>query len=213
MQQHQLHPEANGGLLHFLGLDFCRRIVRVDEGADNGSLRPHLVQEFEPLGLQRGTDHADAGNVGLGPIRLATRPVLTGSAAVMNTIGMVEGAALAARPGSLPPAAMIKATWRFTSSAARAGNRSYRPSAQRYSIGTFWPSTYPASFRPCRVAAVRVFWSAGDPLPRNPPTGIADGCARTASGDETARPPTRAINSRRFIRSPRRRGRAACLAH
>ena len=34
----------------------------------------------------------------------------------MNTIGMVEVAALAARPGSLPPAAMIKATWRFTSS-------------------------------------------------------------------------------------------------
>src|SRR5262249_49341455 len=31
-------------------------------------------------------------------------------------------------------------TWRRTRSAACVGNRSYRPSAQRYSIVTFWPS-------------------------------------------------------------------------
>lgn len=72
-----------------------------------------------------------------GRLRLAMMPVVTGSAAVINTIGMVEVAALAARPGSLPPAAMIRATWRFTSSAASPGNRSYRPSAQRYSIVRF----------------------------------------------------------------------------
>src|ERR1019366_10478510 len=58
-----------------------------------------------------------------GRLRLVTSPVLTGSAAVMKTIGMVDVAALAARPGSLPPAAMTKATCRLTSSAARPGNR------------------------------------------------------------------------------------------
>ena len=59
-----------------------------------------------------------------GRLRLVTRPVLTGSAAVMKTMGMVDVAALAARPGSLPPAAMITETLRLTRSAASAGNRS-----------------------------------------------------------------------------------------
>src|SRR5262245_53532463 len=36
------------------------------------------------------------------------------------------------------------------SSAARAGSRLFWPSAQRYSTSTFLPSTYPASFSPCR---------------------------------------------------------------
>src|SRR5262245_37525273 len=40
------------------------------------------------------------------------------------------------------------------------------------------------------------------------PTGIADCCARTASGHAAAVPSSSVMNARRFIRSPRRRGRA-----
>ncbi len=43
---------------------------------------------------------------------------------------------------------------------------------------------------------------------RNPITGIAGCCARAASGHATAAPPRSVMNSRRFIRSPRRRARA-----
>src|SRR5262245_15758713 len=52
------------------------------------------------------------------------------------------------------------------------------------------------------LAAGRVFG------PRNPTVGTFAGCcARAASGHAAAAPPSNEINSRRFIRSPRRRGR------
>src|SRR5262245_23623652 len=54
---------------------------------------------------------------------------------------------------------------------------------------------------------------SADALLRNPITGIAGCCARAASGHVAAAPPSRPMNSRRFIfaviRSPRRRWRAA----
>jgi hypothetical protein len=43
-------------------------------------------------------------------------------------------------------------------------------------------------------------------MPRNPITGIAGCCARVASGHVAAVAPNIVMNSRRFIRSPRRRG-------
>ena len=53
---------------------------------------------------------------------------------------------------------------------------------------------------------------SGDVASRNPITGIAGCCARAASGHAAAAPPSSVMNSRRFIRSPRRRGRAASAA-
>ena len=53
---------------------------------------------------------------------------------------------------------------------------------------------------------------SGDLGLRNPITGIAGCCARAASGHAAAAPPSSVMNSRRFIRSPRRRGRAASAA-
>src|SRR5262249_11740855 len=41
------------------------------------------------------------------------------------------------------------------------------------------------------------------------PTTCSPCCARTATGHPAAAPPSSVMNSRRFIRSPRRRGRAA----
>src|SRR5262249_7246251 len=73
-----------------------------------------------------------------GLFMLATRPICTGSAEVVNTMGGVVIAAFSAStPGVL---ATITATCRPTSSSAISGTRSYFPSAQRYSTATFWPS-------------------------------------------------------------------------
>ena len=54
--------------------------------------------------------------------------------------------------------------------------------------------------------------SSSDRPLKNPITGIAGCCARAASGQAAAAPPSSVMNSRRFIRSPRRRGRAASAA-
>jgi hypothetical protein len=73
-------------------------------------------------------------------LRLATSPASTGSVDNTNTIGIVLVAALAASVAGVPPVT-ITFTPRRTRSAAIAGSRSFWPSAQRYSMATFRPST------------------------------------------------------------------------
>src|SRR5262249_56669616 len=65
-----------------------------------------------------------------GRARLATRPIRTGSSALRKRIGIVVVAALAAKATPGPPLATSTATLRPTRSAASAGNRSTRLSAQ-----------------------------------------------------------------------------------
>src|SRR5207249_7043082 len=107
-----------------------------------------------------------------GWLRLATRPVWTGSVPIKNTIGIVLVAAWAARGETVAPLATITATCLPTSSAANAGSRSYCASALRYSIVTFCPSTKPDSFSPAWNSAERLVVEAADPLSRTPITGI-----------------------------------------
>src|SRR6516162_4606339 len=64
---------------------------------------------------------------------------------------------------------------------------------------TLWPSTKPISPNPLRKAATRFAESSGDLLPRNPITGIDDCCARAASGQIAAEPPSSVMKSRRRI--------------
>ena len=59
-----------------------------------------------------------------GLLRLATRPVATGSAPMWKTIGMDDVAAFAASAGGTEPLVTMTATLRATNSAANAGNRS-----------------------------------------------------------------------------------------
>jgi hypothetical protein len=70
-------------------------------------------------------------------------------------MGIVIVAALAAIAEGLPPVAAITVTWRRTRSAASAGNRSFRPSAQRYAASAttrsrreFMKAPVPASSAP-----------------------------------------------------------------
>ena len=69
------------------------------------------------------------------------------------TIGMLLVAFFAASAAD-PAGATIRSTLSRTSSAARAGSRSIFPSAHRYSMIRFWPSTQPS----CRNARKKA-WS------------------------------------------------------
>src|SRR6516225_8205086 len=133
-----------------------------------------------------------------GRLRLETSPAAIGSPPVTKTTGIVAVAALAASAGGVPPTAAITATLRETRSASSVGNRPYSPSAQRYSNATLRPSTKPVSRKPWWNARKRPAFKSSDSLPRNPITGMAVGCARTATG-QAAAPPSPAMNSRRLM--------------
>src|SRR6516165_2763974 len=69
-------------------------------------------------------------------------------------------------------------------------------------MATFWPSTNPASFRPCSNAAARCSEPAAVVLRRKPITGTADFCARAASGHATTVLLKNLMYSRRLMASP-----------
>ena len=72
-----------------------------------------------------------------GRARLATRPDSTGAPLAAMTTGMVRDALFAARAAGVP-LVTIRSTFSRTSSAARTGYRSSRPSAERYSMTKFF---------------------------------------------------------------------------
>jgi hypothetical protein len=111
---------------------------------------------------------------------------------------MLEVAALAASAPAVLSGTAITATCRRTRSAANSGIRSSRPPAQRNSIDTLRPSTYPVSLKPLRNASSRLTLISAEVPPRNPITGIAVCCARAASGHAAAAPPSKVMNSRRL---------------
>src|SRR6185369_17728411 len=109
-------------------------------------------------------------------------PVLTGSTPLAKTIGIVVVAALAACAAARLYPVAITFTLLRTRSLAKPGNRSNLFSAQRYSIVTLRPSTYPASLRPRRNARTRSAKRSGEALLRNPTTGAVEGWARGVTG-------------------------------
>ena len=93
------------------------------------------------LGSRSAGEKAKPVRLPPGRGRLATKPNSTGSPTLVKTIGIVEVARFAATAGAVPATATITSTFWVTRSAANAGSRSGWPSAQRYSIATFFPST------------------------------------------------------------------------
>ena len=165
-------------------------MVRVHQNRDCRHGRRELVEEFHALRLQCDGEQAHSGNAALGRPKLATRPVVTGSPPT-KTIGIVEVASLAARPETLPPSAAITATRRSTRSATSSASRSYRPSAQRYSIKTFWPTTDPASFKPAWNDARRCRFASGRPAVQDPDhwqCRLLCACRQRPHGRSTAKP-------------------------
>src|SRR5262249_52775826 len=87
-----------------------------------------------------------------------------------------------------------------TNSAASSARRSLRPSAQRYSILTLRPSFQPSSCNCCTKEATRWPSAAGVAPPKYPVVGSFGGCcARAASGQPAAAPPSSVMNARRLI--------------
>ena len=181
------HPQGWNARMHVLDSGVGQRSVGSDERDETGRLRRQLTQQSEPL---RGELHVEVLTpVALPPgrLRLATRPSATGSEAVLKTIGMLEVAALAASAPAVLSSTTITATCRRTRSAANSGIRSSRPPAQRNSIATLRPSTYPVSLKPLRNASRRLTLFSAELPPINPITGTAGCCARAASGQAAPR--------------------------
>ena len=79
------------------------------------------------------------------------------------------------------------------------------------SIRTLRPSVQPNCCKPCRNAPMRACPSASSVVISTPMRRIRSGCcARAANGHAAAAPPSSVMNSRRFIRSPRRPALATC---
>ena len=140
--------------------------------------------------------------------KLSTKPAPTGSATLTNTIGTVR---VACNNGPMPAVPED----RMTSGASADNSAAYlrvllaSPADRRYSIFTFRPSVQPNCCNTCRNAAMLACMSASSAPapPRSTPMRrtLSPCCARAASG-HVAAPPMSVMNSRRFTRSPRRRG-------
>jgi hypothetical protein len=144
-----------------------------------------------------------------GRAKLATSPLPTGSPAAAITMGIVEVARLAANGASVPTPT-ITSTLRLTSSAASAGSRSRSFSAYLPSSMRFLRSINPSSRRSSRRIPCSVVTGPEPPAVRMPILwSFSNSCAFAPSGHAAAAAPDRIKNSRRLIRSPRRRSRAA----
>jgi hypothetical protein len=130
-----------------------------------------------------------------GRARDATKPVPTGSFDTGKTIGMLAVARFAARASSVPAASMTSTLSR-TNSAAISAKRSWRPSAQRYSIAMLPPSLQPSCRSRWLKATAHWPWVAGVPRLNHPMVGTRACCARAASGHAAA-PPRSAMKLRR----------------
>jgi hypothetical protein len=115
-----------------------------------------------------------------------------------DRIGWIDEQCNAGRSGNQ----LVHQTLWATKFAARAGRRSYCPSAQRYSMPTSRCSTKPRSLRPWRNAlTISPNWS-GDTELKKPITGIDRCCDCAARGRATPAPASKPRNHRRRMVAP-----------
>ena len=167
------------------------------------------MQQFQTFRSKRGAPtRLDARDVAAGPVEARDETELTGSVPLWKTIGIVVVAAFAARAGG----------------AAGGGNHghlaAHQIGRQRRQLIDFDrpPSCIDRDVLAFVISRLRSspdgsghevrLVRPADVLLSNPITGIAGCCARAASGHGGCRAADSAMNSRRLIRSPRRRARA-----
>ena len=174
------------------------RIGRVLQNAERCGYRHHFVQQLELLGIRLTARLVTPVRLPPGRARLATQAVLDRVDAGLEHDRNGVIAAFAATVAGIADGHDHR---RATSRPARRASwssRSYRPSADRYSNATFWPSTKPVAFSP--------FWNGardGNPRPagnrrkgcRSPASPAAARCA--ANGHAAAALPNVNMNSRR----------------
>ena len=111
IQDMEFQPEGTGRRLQSLHERLSKSAGRVDEHGNGGRRRQQFVQQLQPLlPLRLRFKLVTPVRLPPGRFRLATSPILTGSAATAKTIGMVAVAALAAIAEGVPPPATITAT-------------------------------------------------------------------------------------------------------
>jgi hypothetical protein len=172
------------------------------------TVAPGTVSRSTPSRLVSISEVKSARDIAAGAVQTGNDPKPDRIRASVNTIGIVDVAAFAARIVTAPPVETRTAALRPTSSAAIAGKRSYCPSAQRNSIVKCCPSTWPVSRKPSWNAATKCCQGASDPLPRKPIIGRDAGCACTASGHAAVKPATTIMKSRRRIHPVHTGGRS-----
>ena len=134
-------PEGAGRCLHFSQLRLGNNwIGRVDQRRNGGCRGEQFAHQFQPLRRNLHVQLSRTCHIATRSVQIGDKARRTGSLAVVKTIGIVVFAAFAVSAAGVLVAA-ITATCRRTRSAIKAGNRSYWPSAQRYSIATLRPSS------------------------------------------------------------------------
>ena len=106
------------------------------------------------------------------------------------TIGIAVVARLAARTPDVAWATMTS-TFSRTSSIASASRRSTRPTADRYSTWTFWPSTSPTSRSPWRSSG----WTKSRSATSNAPIFGTLACCARGAGAATGRMTAKIVNA------------------
>src|SRR5262245_42497437 len=143
-----------------------------------------------------------------GCARLSTSPMATGLPTLMNTMGIVDVRRLAATDALEPVGTNSSAPRWITSVTAWPGSPDWVQTISS-TISRF--STRPIWRKPDRNASTseRSYALDGEPNGSRPIlTGLLACCARAASVHAAAAAPSIAMKSRRFIRSPHRRGQA-----
>ena len=175
-----------------------------DVGQDGqaAQIGANLAQEFGPFAGESVPWIDSPVTLPPGRDRLATRPPSTGSFARAKTMGMADVACFAAEAAL--STVTTTSTLRRTNSSRDLGvalGASFRPAILDRDGAALDPASRPvaARERPTKGAGRAV------PVPRNPMAEV--GCCALAWSGHAAAPPSNVINSRRLIRSPRRRGR------
>src|SRR5262245_44729049 len=137
-----LTPDGSSGGLHFGDKRIAdERIVGIHQGCKRRRSRKQLVQQAEPFGRESDAKVAYSGGIGAWSIEASGKARLYRVDADGKDDRYRRSAALAASAAAVLTGVTMTATWRRTRSAAIDASRSLWPSAHRYSIATFWPST------------------------------------------------------------------------
>src|SRR5262245_19351727 len=133
----------------------------------------------------------------LGLLRAATRPALTGSEPVLNTMGIVA-VCLLGREHRVSGRGDHRraATHEIGCQAGQPIELAACPAVLDRGIAAFGETGF---VEPLRNAAARLALVSGELSMRNPITGVAVFCARAASGHAPAAPPSSDMNTRRLI--------------
>src|SRR5436305_9143415 len=97
-------PEGASRHFHIRHFGLGPRVIRIDDHGDGASVREQIADQFKPLISTESK--LTPVRFPSGRLRLVTRPLCTGSAPLVKTIGIVAVVFFTASAATLPPATM-----------------------------------------------------------------------------------------------------------